>query len=236
MCDYELCCDGSDEYDKVGGVSCPDKCKDIGKEWKKQDEVRQRAMGAAFKRRKDLVAEAQRRQKEVEERLVSLGTEITGQEMKVKALESELAEAEKKDRGRVVKGATKGKAGILAGLAKESIEELRTALTEVRAQRDAGLTRVKELEGILTKFKTEYNPNFNDEGVKTAVRSWEEYAAVDRTGDAEDTDFEKDLDDLVNTEAEGINWKEFETADDDEVDLRQSSIILRSLNYALTLY
>lgn len=224
VCDYELCCDGSDEYDRVGGTSCPDKCKEIGKEWRKQDEARQKAMGSALKKRKELVAEAARRRKEVEDRLVSLGTEIAAQELKVKGLEEELAEAEKKDRGKVVKGTTKaGKVGILVGLAKDRIEELTTGLTELKKQRDASTKRVKELEEILTRFKTEYNPNFNDEGVKRAVRSYEEYAAIDRTEESTDEQFEKDLEEVLksDSETEGINWKEWESVDEDDIDLRK---------------
>lgn len=231
VCDYEVCCDGSDEYDHVGGVQCPDKCKEIGKEWRKHDEARQKAMGTALKKRKELVAEAARRQKEVEERLVSLGTEIEGQEMKVKGLEAELAEAERKDRGKVVKGAGKaGKIGVLAGLVKERIEELQTGLAELKKQRDGSMKRVKELEDILTRFKTEYNPNFNDEGVKQAVRSWEEYAAVDRTEESSDSDFEKDLEEVLkpDSETDGINWKDWESVEEDEIDLRKSITVLIS--------
>ena len=226
VCDYDLCCDGSDEYDHVGGVQCPDKCKELGKEWRKLDEARQKAMGNALKKRRELVAEAARRRKEVEERLVSLGTEITGQEMKVKGLEAELAEAERKDRGKVVKGAGKGgKVGVLAGLVKTRIEELTTGLEEVKKQRDASLKRVKELEEILSTFKTEYNPNFNDEGVKRAVKSWEDYAAVDRTEESTDDDFEKDLDEVLkpDSETQGINWAEWEKVDEDDIDLRKLS-------------
>ena len=225
VCDYELCCDGSDEYDRVGGVSCPDKCKEIGKERRKQDEARQKAMGAALKKRKELVLDAARRKKEVEERLVSLGTEITGQEMKIKGLEEGLAEAERKDRGKIVKGAGKaGKIGVLTGLAKDRVGELLTGLIEVKRQRDASLKRVKELEDILSTFKSEYNPNFNDEGVKRAVRSYEEYAAVDRTEESADGDFEKDLEEVIklDSETDGINWKEWESVDEDDVDLRMN--------------
>lgn len=51
VCDYELCCDGSEEYDGVGGVKCPDKCGEIGKEWRRLDEVKQKTMRAALKKK-----------------------------------------------------------------------------------------------------------------------------------------------------------------------------------------
>ena len=224
VCDYELCCDGSDEFDHIGGVSCPDKCKEIGKEWRKTDEIRQKAMTSALKRRKELVVEAQRRRKEVEERITSLGTEIKGQEMKVKSLEEALAEAEKKDRGRMFRGSGKGgKARVLSGLAKTRIKELRDALTEVKTQRDDLKSRLKQLEDLLTQFKSEYNPNFNDEGVKQAVRAWDDYAAVDHGATAQDEGVEKDILEILkeDSETEGINFAEFETEDDDDVDMRE---------------
>lgn len=224
VCDYELCCDGSDEFDHAGGVSCPDKCKEIGKEWRKKDEARQKSMTSALKRRKELVVEAQRRRKEVEERITSLGTEIKGQEMKVKSLEEALAEAEKKDRGRMFHGSGKGgKTRVLSGLAKARIQQLRDTLTEVKTQRDDLKSRVKQLEDLLTRFKTEYNPNFNDEGVKQAVRAWDDYAAVDRGATAQDEGVEADILEILkpDSETEGINFAEFENEDEDDVDMRK---------------
>lgn len=58
VCDYDLCCDGSDEWAHVGGVKCEDRCKEIGKVWRKNDEQRKKSLGAAGKKRKELVAEA----------------------------------------------------------------------------------------------------------------------------------------------------------------------------------
>ena len=245
VCDYTLCCDGSDEYDKVGGVSCPDKCKEIGKEWRKHDEARKKAMSSALKKRKDLVVEAARLKQEVEARISSLGTEIGSAEIQAKNLEAQLAEVERKERGKVVKAPGKaGKLSILVGLAKDRVEELRTKLLDVRTQRDLSRERLAELEGILKKFKEEYNPNFNDEGVKRAVRSWEEYAARDHGHQAdvegdenEPSGFEKDLDSIVkvDTETEGINWADFEKGDENDLDLRKSEPLSYPTAISLTL-
>nr|5JQP_B Chain B, Glucosidase 2 subunit beta-like protein [Thermochaetoides thermophila DSM 1495] len=35
VCDYELCCDGSDEYAHAGGVQCENRCAAIGKEYRR---------------------------------------------------------------------------------------------------------------------------------------------------------------------------------------------------------
>ena len=221
VCDYDSCCDGSDEWSKVGGVKCEDKCKEIGKEWKKQDEQRQKALGNAAKKRKELVADAAKLRKEVEDRIQSLETQIQGAEMKVQSLEVDLAEAERQDRGKVVKSPGKGsKLSLLAQLARDRIEELRESLIDVRAQRDTSKARMAELEGILSTFKEEYNPNFNDEGVKRAVRSWEDYAARDKSpmGDAA---HDRDLEEIAKPDSEtgAIKWSEWEEPEEGDADV-----------------
>lgn len=223
VCDYDFCCDGSDEWAQVGGLKCENKCKEIGKEWRKQDEQRKKALGAAGKKRQELVAEAGRLRKQVEDRIQSLETEIQGAVLKVRSLETALADAEKQERGKVVRSTGKGsKIGTLIHLAKDRIEELRESLVEVRGQRDTSIARVAELEGILSTFKAEYNPNFNDEGVKRAVRSWEEYAARDKPALTAAVD-DRDLDEISKPDSETgvIKWGDWEEGEESDVDVRK---------------
>jgi protein kinase C substrate 80K-H len=222
-CDYELCCDGSDEYDGVGGVKCEDQCAKIGKEWKKQDEIRQKSLNAARQRRKDLIADAARLHKEVEDRISTLKTQIEGQTLKVDQLEKSVVEIERAERGRVVKGAGKGgKVTVLSSLAKGRIEELTENVNRLRSERDTAKGRVDELEAMLKRFKEEYNPNFNDEGVKRAVQAWENYAAQERP--ASNDALDRDLDEMLKPDSESaIKWDEFETPNEDsDIEVRTS--------------
>ena len=204
-------------------MKCEDRCKEIGKEWRKQDEQRQKSLSNAAKKRKEIVADADKLRREVEDRIYSLRTEIEGGEMKVKSLEADLAEAERQERSKVVKSPKgQSKMGLLAQLAKDRIEELRESLIEVRDQRDTGKARISELEGILSTFKEEYNPNFNDEGVKRAVRSWEDYAARDK-GTIGDDAHDRDLDEIAKPDGEtgAIKWSEWEEPEESDVDVRK---------------
>lgn len=222
VCDYDLCCDGSEEWAGVGGVKCENRCKEIGKEWRRKDEQKQRALGQAGRKRKELVADAARLRKEVEARIQTLQIEVESSAVKVKELEVALAETEKRERGKVIKGAGKSsRVAVLAGLAKDRVEELRTSLVDVRQQRNTAIDRVTELEAILTTFKEEYNPNFNDEGVKRAVRSWEEYAARDKPAMSHEAE-DRDLDEIVKVDADSgsIRWSDWEEGDENDVDVR----------------
>jgi protein kinase C substrate 80K-H len=98
------------------------------------------------------------------------------------------------------------------------VEELREGLVKVVGKRDALKEKVKELEAILSKFKEEYNPNFNDEGVKRAVKSWEDYAA--NKGESDDSAEERDIEEISkpDSESEGINWAEWETEQESDTD------------------
>lgn len=183
----------------------------------------------AQKKRKELVADAARRKKEVEDRIQSLQTEIEGAEVKVKDAQATLAEVERQERGKVTKRpAHANKVGVLAGVARERIEELRTSLIDVRFQRDSAKSRLAELETILSTFKEEYNPNFNDEGVKRAVRSWEEFAARDKPWEGDEA-HNRDVDEISKPDSEGgaINWEEWETPEEDsDVDVRMSTLLI----------
>lgn len=221
ICDYDLCCDGSEEWEGVGGVKCEDKCKEIGKEWRKQDEVRQKSHTTAAKKRKELVTEAAKQKKEVQDRIKTLETQIEGAEIKVKQSEAELTEVQKKEKGRVVKaspGQKGGKVGVLIQLARERTEELRDSLLRVKEERDSSRSRLEELEVILEKFKEEYNPNFNDEGVKRAVRAWEDYAARDTP--EPDKARDRDLDEITKTDEDnGLVWEEYAGEEGDDTDV-----------------
>ena len=225
VCDYEVCCDGSEEWDSPGGKRCEDRCKEIGKEWRAKDEVRQRSLGVAGKRRREMVGEAGRLRNGVEERIGSLRVEIEGAEVKLGQLGRELEEVERRERGRKSAGAGGagggGRLGKLAALAKDRIEDLKESLVEVKRERDEGGKRLEELEGILSTFKEEYNPNFNDEGVKRAVRAWEDYAARDKGeggadvgGDGGREARERDLEAVMKSDEEnGLRWEDFEAGE-----------------------
>jgi len=216
ICDYELCCDGSDEWAHVGGTKCENRCKEIGKQWRKHEEQNQKAMTAALRKKKDLLVDAGRQQKEIEDHIVRLEAEVQGAEAKEQGLEADLKLAQEQDRKVVRTGKGKGKVGALANLAKGRVDELRNALVDVRRQRDETRERVKELEDILAKVKVEYNPNFNDEGVKRAVRSYEDYAAREQGTEDVNGAVDRDLDEISKADGadNGVNWEHWENEED----------------------
>lgn len=221
ICDYELCCDGSEEWEGI--VKCQDKCAEIGKEWRKHDEARTKSLNAANKKRAELVKEAQRLRKAVEDRLQSLKAEVEAAEIKAKSMEQELTDVQRSEAGKTVK-AGPGKGGKLSQLieiARTRMDELRNSLVRTRAELSVNRDRLKKLESLLTTFKEEYNPNFNDEGVKRAVRAWEDYAAsYTLAADPNDAQ-ERDMQELIKEDSEnGLDWDQY-VEEESETDIRK---------------
>lgn len=223
VCDYDLCCDGSEEYSHAGGVKCENRCDTIGKEHRKLEEARKQVKEKAAKRRRTMAKEARELRRRVEAKITSLEEEIKGLQTKKEELEKKYHEVEQLERGKVVKtDGQAGKLGILVALAKNRILELRNTLDKVHDQRDELQERVDELEQILKKFKEEYNPNFNDEGVKAAVKGWEDYAA--KIVDVAKTEVvDSEVNEILKEDGEssGINWKEFNTEEVSDTDIRK---------------
>ncbi len=225
VCDYELCCDGSDEFAHVGGVRCENRCDAIGKEHRRVEEERRQSKEKSAKRRRTMVKEARELRRRVEANIAALKSELEGLEVKKGELQKKYEEVERSERNRVVKvGGQGGKLGVLVGLAKTRVSELRDALDKLLDQRDDLQDRVEQLEDILTKFKEEYNPNFNDEGVKAAVKSWEDYAAGLASGKKSDLS-DGDIMELIKEDGEtsGVNWAEFENSDASDADVGMSA-------------
>ncbi|KAH6692213.1 glucosidase II beta subunit-like protein [Plectosphaerella plurivora] len=221
VCDYDLCCDGTEEYSGVGGVKCPNKCAEIGKEHRRIEEDRRKALEKAGKRRKTMAKESRELRRRVEARIATLTTDVEALVAKRDELVKKHDAIVAADAGKVIKeGGAGGKLGVLVGLAKERIEELRETLQEVFDDRKDLKAKVDELETILRNFREDYNPNFNDEGVKTAVKAWEDYAAK-LGGDAKTEIPDTDIDAVLSEDSEetGINWQEFEDGDLSDTDI-----------------
>ncbi|PHH65810.1 hypothetical protein CDD80_987 [Ophiocordyceps camponoti-rufipedis] len=146
------------------------------------------------------------------------------------------AEAELADRSRVVGGGGGGgKLGVLVGLARKRVDELRGALEGVRREGAVLRGQVDELRGIMSSLKAGYNPNFNDEGVKAAVKAFEDFSA--REGqDVSEQVLDADVDELLREDGaeSGINWGEFEDqAEDTDILLSLEAYLPESLRKAI---
>jgi len=196
----------------VGGVKCENKCGEIGKAAGKLAAERERLKSEGLRKKKELLDKANTMRIELEGNVKTTRVKIEALGEKVKWLEVQLEETEEAERLKVVNQPKEGsKLGVLVSLARERMQELKNSLEKVRGDRDSARIRLEKAEGILKALKEGYNPNFNDEGVKTAVRAWEEYLAQEEEH-PENKAEERDLDSLLGEDE--IDWEGFTGVDD----------------------
>ncbi|KAF8466370.1 glucosidase II beta subunit-like-domain-containing protein [Kalaharituber pfeilii] len=211
VCDYELCCDGSDEWAGVGGVKCENRCSEVGEKVRKLLGERGRIRNEGAEKRRELERRAAEIRKGLEDEVKALEGIIKSLEFQVEELNAEVKTIEARERAKAVKaGKTKVKGKERVNVVKEVVEgkiqELKTALERVREEEKGARESLVEAEVILKGLKDTYNPNFNDEGVKAAVRKWDDYVAAGKSvglGKRSDAE-ERDLDELIS--GEGIDW------------------------------
>lgn len=214
VCDYEICCDGSDEYNHVGGLRCENKCKEIGTKVKKLLGERWKIRNEGGKKRAELIEKAKGMRGELEAGLDQLGVVVEGLEKKHAGLLEELKVVEARERAKAVRASKKAeKTNIVREVAQQRIDERKTQLQKLRDEERDLRERLTAAEMILEGLKQTYNPNFNDEGVKGTIRKWDDYVAGGKNVARSDAE-ERDLDDLLN--GEGIDWDELIPAQEGE--------------------
>lgn len=183
ICDYDLCCDGSDEY--LTGA-CPDKCNIIHQQFLNYKAKNKDMIGRALHIKEELLQTASGRKETIEKRLKSSKGALAQMLIHLNELKSQRKGLNSESSGRL-KEAYEQKFSAL-------INELRDKSSDLyengKGQRDT----IKYLESIFLDLVDSYNPNFNDLAVKNAINKFQNYYA-----NTEDAQFlERDCIELVN--------------------------------------
>ncbi|KAJ2082045.1 hypothetical protein H4R24_001904 [Coemansia sp. RSA 988] len=167
ICDYDVCCDGSDEWDT--DAVCPDKCEEIGRLHRHKVTEQKGIEEAGGKRLAELIGNSSSlrvaKQKELDEKraqLADIEAELTAAEKRKEALEKQQRDiTESSDK--------------LQSLADQYLpslvlyrKQLAAELHILRAQRD-------RLILILRSVRVDHNPEFNDPAVTSAIKEYSEF-------------------------------------------------------------
>lgn len=147
VCDYELCCDGTDEAPGV----CPNKCEEIASQFSQYSHQVNEDLKKLMKLKQKMEAEAQKKVAEIN--------------YKVEVLKQELSKRQA--------STTKSKSPI-DGFTK-SVNELTKHIDVTNKAIEQQKEVIRSLEEILHKMMNHYNPNFNDHAVKEAIKSFQDH-------------------------------------------------------------
>lgn len=169
VCDYKLCCDGSDEPEGV----CPNRCKEVHEDYIVRQKAAKEARERGLKKRAEMVQEAEKRKAWLEKELTKRQQELVAKEAEVQEAKENLEEAEA---DAVEHGVSVVDEKVVE--AKAELVRLSEVSTRLRTDLIIALERQRQLDAVLAKMKEDYNPNFNDPAVKQAIRDWEEITAA----------------------------------------------------------
>ncbi|KAJ8456395.1 hypothetical protein ONZ45_g18736 [Pleurotus djamor] len=165
------CCDGSDELPGV----CPDRCKEIGEEYRKKRDEENKLRKTGSKIRSTYIAFAHKEKKRLEDLIQNNLQEIAAREKEVERLR-DIAERTESISAAALEH--KKESPLYLSLVKHS-----NALKSLQREHKKHLEREKALGDILDSLRTGYNPNYQDMAVLEAVRGWEFHAGLPHIND-----------------------------------------------------
>lgn len=194
VCD-EACCDGSDE--DGGLISCPNRCKEVGEAYRKEQSKLQKSTEAGLAAKNKLIAEAESQVALWEEQQSKLEDEIILKKSNMLRLQRELNDLESRSSSSKQKRKCQSGAIEVATL-KHDIVILQKEL--------------ETLKSILGDMKRDHNHNFHDMAVKSAISGYDEFLT---RYDGIKADIE---DNLNNVNVQEPDEEEDNTNEDDNVE------------------
>lgn len=169
VCDYDLCCDGSDEY---ASGHCENKCAEVRRQYEEYMKQAETKLVKALKVKAELVSKAEQAKNKLTKKLAKIKKALKIDKEKLNELENNLKEAENASEEDPEEGSTSH--SLLEELSKymEEVENQFTRLSEFSSR---NVKRIQQLESMLAELAKNYNPNFNDLSVKQCVKQFEEY-------------------------------------------------------------
>lgn len=169
VCDYKICCDGSDEPEG----RCPNKCKEIHAAYLKQRAEQERILKQALKTKEKLISRAQLARESQEAQVDQMREESKLLEQQVVMLRAELEQVRQMAESQTEEESSVATVPLEI---QEVIDQLIHLETQIKlaAEQAAELSAERaQIDSVLSTLQTDYNPNFNDPAVKGAIKSWQ---------------------------------------------------------------
>ncbi|RCK62573.1 Glucosidase 2 subunit beta [Candida viswanathii] len=158
VCDYDVCCDGSDE---LGGI-CEDKCKEIHRQFEDYKAKVEKSVSAALSKKQGIIADAKNKRDRLVNNLKKLEQMLPHKKMQLNQLQLQWEEKGDQDLS-------------VYDVLGEHISDLVSRLDAHKKDITKQEHQIQLLEKLLDTLSHEYNPNFNDPAVKDSIHKYQEY-------------------------------------------------------------
>lgn len=166
VCDYDICCDGSDEW--ISRL-CPDKCEQVRQQYDNYVQETVSKVSAALETRKQYVEKAQSAKKSLEQKLAAARAEAAEAEILAAKRQKELQQAEMDAQNAPQDTSDPG--------LEEYGQKIKDTLEAYKKQAEQQQQELQKLQNMVADLAANYNPNFNDAAVKKCVRLYGDYVS-----------------------------------------------------------
>lgn len=164
VCDYEKCCDGTDEPKG----KCPNRCAEFKDKYERERLENNGIVDKGVEIRNGIIAKSQHERLQIQHELDRLTHEMGDLQSKLKQL-NKVKETRNLEDGKLINNAFEDY--------ERNLEDARKVVDLQMTQHSDLTERVHTLEKLLQTMKDNYNHNFNDPAVKLAAHSFEDYVA-----------------------------------------------------------
>lgn len=164
ICDYDLCCDGSEE--KSG--KCENRCQEYNRKYEQERKRNNMMVDKGLKVKKKIIEASQKKRKLLKEQVSMLIEEQSKIQSKLHKLQEQSKNMNTENRKAVDKAFMGYEEKLKSVSKKADIQDKK--VNELK-------TRLFNLEQALETMVKEYNHNFNDPAVKRAAKIFQDYAA-----------------------------------------------------------
>lgn len=164
VCDYDVCCDGSDEADGV----CENRCEELKTRFDEDVRIHNDKILKGLQIKKSILQKSSEIKNNLQESVESLKSNIDLTKMKIQQLEEE---KKKLDQNQQL---VDEKFDIINKKLDDTTSSLQTQLDGLNLY----VKKLESLDQILKQMTNEYNHNFNDPAVKEAANEYLNFAAA----------------------------------------------------------
>ncbi|KAF3988763.1 hypothetical protein FT663_03851 [Candidozyma haemuli var. vulneris] len=165
VCDYEVCCDGSDEW---ATGKCPNKCDVVKKQFDEYVAETRAELGRGLRTREEFVKKAERAKSVVAQKLEKIQEEIAAIEAQIKN------ENDKLSRAKNVAESDSNEESYtkeLSDLTSQLSDYIKNSVTSEEKSKST----ISKLEGLLNDLVEKYNSNDDGSSVKQCINQFKEY-------------------------------------------------------------
>lgn len=165
VCDYDFCCDGSDEWE---AGNCPGKCDLVQRQYEQHIQSFKEKVSGALEVREQYVQKGRAAKHALEAKLGALHQEATAANKLVAELQQKLRQVELKTGAAAEQGSDD---------ASEYGQKIQQTLDAYKQQAEQHKQQLLQLQSMVADLAANYNPNFNDPAVKKCVKLYGDFVS-----------------------------------------------------------